>query len=97
MPLLNKFLYKYFIREKKLELGIDKLFQMLTSNEKKEKKERRELMLNSEGMSGKDGNGAGWGRRMGFSSLSRMILSCPILALHDGKKFLTPSLSLSAL
>ena len=53
-------------------------------------------MLNSEGMSGKDGNGAGWGRRMGFSSLSRMILSCPILALHDGKKFLTPSLSLSA-
>ena len=54
-------------------------------------------MLNSEGMSGKDGNGAGWGRRMGFSSLSRMILSCPILALHDGKKFLTPSLSLSAL
>ena len=53
-------------------------------------------MLNSEGMSGKDGNGAGWGRRMEFSSLSRMILSCPILALHDGKKFLTPSLSLSA-
>ena len=92
MPLLNNFLYKYFIREKKLELGIDKLFQM----KKKEKKERRQLMLNSEGMSGKDGNGAGWGRRMGFSSLSRMILSCPILALHDGKKFLTPSLSLSA-
>ena len=38
MPLLNNFLYKYFIREKKLELGIDKLFQMLTSNEKKKKK-----------------------------------------------------------
>ena len=28
----------------------------------------------------RDGNGAGWGRRMGSSSLPRMVLSCPILA-----------------
>ena len=63
-----------------MELGIDKLFQMLTSKEKKEKEKRRELMLNREGMSGRDGNGAGQGRRMGFSSSPCIVLSCLVLA-----------------
>ena len=40
---------------------------------------------------GRDGTGRC--RRMGSSSLPRMVLSCHIFALHDGENFLTPSSS----
>ena len=39
----------------------------------------------------------GWGPRMRSSFLSHMILFCPILALYNGKNFLTPSPPLGAL
>ena len=45
------------------------------------------------GRGGAGRGGAGRCRRMGSSSPPRMVLSCHILALHDGENFLTPSLS----
>ena len=55
MPLLNNFLYEYFImrkKKKKRGVGYKKSYQTLTSSEKKKEQKERELTLNIGGKSG---------------------------------------------
>ena len=55
MPLLNNFLYEYFIMRKKIKkrgVGYKKSYQTLTSSEKKKEQKERELTLNIGGKSG---------------------------------------------